>query len=232
MNKKQKYISILIILITIGIFLNRNIIFLNKITIDNLSIQTIVKGYETNIFDNGIAIEVNGDGFKSGDRVLVNGKEADTVVVKDEYLTFILKKELYLSADNLIIEVSRFTPKNNIILKSNNKIIKVFSPREIVDNDIIINEILPSNIEINENKDIAISILGKGFSKEDKIYINGEEQTTTFGNPNLLTCMVSVKNCDDIKKTDVMVKNYRELYKGGKILISNKKYIYIRWEKK
>lgn len=201
-----------------------------SIELSSLSKDIIVKGYEENTINGDTVITIDGEGFKQGDIIYVNKQEVNTAIGNDKYLSFLINKELYHKDSILKVQLKRKTPKGIIYLKSNEKTIKIIEAKEIIDDSIQIYEIGPSKIKrmetdyLIDNK-VAISVIGRGYIKEDVIYINGEPLATTFGSETVLTCLLPRKFYTNIGNLDVQIKRKKDINVTNNIYVSNIKRI-------
>ncbi|MBU3143470.1 IPT/TIG domain-containing protein [Clostridium sp. CF012] len=58
------------------------------------------------------------------------------------------------------------------------------------------------------NDQVSLEIKGTGFKENDKIYLNGEEQTTAFGGEDILTCLIPKVAYSEVEKIEVTVKRF------------------------
>ena len=194
--------------------LNFNIFNKSKIRIYETSVNRVTKEYQEDIVNNKLAVSIKGTGFESEDKVYVNNQEMKTIMKNDTDLSFLIEKDIYLSGKKLNVDVRRLTQNGNIFIKSNTKSIDIIESNEVKDNKLKIEQVTPSTFNGNRT---AISIIGNGFSIDSKIYIDNKVQETSYGDENLITCLIpeyySVNSniILQIKKTN-FVNNRKEIY--------------------
>lgn len=229
MSSKERKNLLALIVMCVIIIVGIKILAIQSIELQDISIDRIIKGHETNLVNGEVAISIHGKGFKEGDKIYLNNQEARTAISDSTFLSFTVNKDLYKHQKDqleMIVQLKRFTPRGSVILKSNIKKIKIITVEEKLNNTMIIDTITPEIIiqrqehNLIDNK-VAISILGKGFTNNDIMYINGKAQQTAFGSSEFLSCLIPRKFYNRPSKIKVQLKRIKDIEKNNIIEVSN-----------